>query len=159
VKAVRLLCKVIGNLAFLSQFLDLSTDLLEQFSLQYRLDDAARQHHPSLWPSLSSTSNRLYDCCQSLIHELGKRICILFPHTVLEKLPRSLNDALVILQSLFLNSPFPTPHPARMPSRHRFPVPLTFKQFFTSGHLRIVPIQNLEPCRAFTVCDVRPRFV
>jgi hypothetical protein len=48
---------------------------------------------------------------------------------------------------------------ARMPSRNRLAVALTFKQFSSAIFLRISPIQNFEPCAVFSFRDVRPKFV
>src|SRR5438105_899491 len=48
---------------------------------------------------------------------------------------------------------------ARMPSRNRLAVALTFKQFLSAIFLRIFPVQNLEPRTLLSLCDVRPEFV
>jgi hypothetical protein len=41
-----------------------------------------------------------------------------------------------------------------MPSRYRFLMPFTFKQFFASLALRIISILDLEPRRALSFYDV-----
>src|SRR6266566_5060889 len=52
-----------------------------------------------------------------------------------------------------------TGYRTRMPSRNRFRVPLTLKQFFPFHHLRIFPIQNLEPSAVLSFRDVRAKFL
>src|SRR5207253_3121995 len=52
-----------------------------------------------------------------------------------------------------------TSESARMPTCNRLVMPLTLKQFFPTLHLRIFPIQNLEPSAVLSLCDVGCRFL
>src|SRR5947199_4321821 len=52
-----------------------------------------------------------------------------------------------------------TSESARMPTCNRLVMPLTLKQFFPTLHLRIFPIQNLEPRTLLSLRDVRSRFL